>query len=86
MIPARCRVRASRSVFQQTLSSSGLSRGSSDLRASALVDGWMAGTSPAMTAFKESDRILELSAMGIQLKDATDPATGEIVTTWEVKR
>ena len=37
--------------------------------------------------FKESDRIRdELSAMGIQLKDAKDPATGEIVTTWEVKR
>ena len=26
------------------------------------------------------------SAMGIQLKDAKDPRTGEIVTTWEVKR
>jgi cysteinyl-tRNA synthetase len=37
--------------------------------------------------FKESDRIRdELAAMGIQLKDAKDPATGEIVTTWEVKR
>jgi cysteinyl-tRNA synthetase len=37
--------------------------------------------------FKESDRIRDgLSAMGIQLKDAKDPATGEIVTTWEVKR
>jgi cysteinyl-tRNA synthetase len=37
--------------------------------------------------FKESDRIRdELSAMGIQLKDAKDPATGEIITTWEVKR
>jgi cysteinyl-tRNA synthetase len=37
--------------------------------------------------FKEADRIRdELSAMGIQLKDAKDPATGEIVTTWEVKR
>jgi hypothetical protein len=23
--------------------------------------------------------------MGIQLKDAKDPATGEIVTTWEVR-
>jgi cysteinyl-tRNA synthetase len=81
------------------MSSSGLSRGSSDLRVSALVDGWMAGTSPAMTVvervqrivrkvknFKESDRIRdELSAMGIQLKDAKDPATGETVTTWEVR-
>jgi cysteinyl-tRNA synthetase len=37
--------------------------------------------------FKDADRIREeLSAMGIQLKDAKDPATGEIVTTWEVKR
>jgi cysteinyl-tRNA synthetase len=37
--------------------------------------------------FKEADRIRdELSAMGIQLKDAKDPQTGEIVTTWEVKR
>ncbi len=37
--------------------------------------------------FKEADRIRdELTAMGIQLKDAKDPATGEIVTTWEVKR
>ena len=37
--------------------------------------------------FKEADRIREeLSAMGIQLKDAKDPATGEIVTTWEVRR
>ena len=34
--------------------------------------------------FKEADRIRdELTAMGIQLKDAKDPATGEIVTTWE---
>ena len=37
--------------------------------------------------FAESDRIRdELLAMGIQLKDAKDPATGEMVTTWEVKR
>ena len=36
--------------------------------------------------FKEADRIRdELSAMGIQLKDAKDQATGEIVTTWEVR-
>jgi cysteinyl-tRNA synthetase len=37
--------------------------------------------------FKEADRIRdELTAMGIQLKDSKDPKTGEIVTTWEVKR
>ena len=37
--------------------------------------------------FKEADRIRdELTAIGIQLKDAKDPGTGEIVTTWEIKR
>jgi cysteinyl-tRNA synthetase len=37
--------------------------------------------------FKEADRIRnELDAMGIALKDGKDPATGEPVTTWEVKR
>ena len=37
--------------------------------------------------FKEADRIrAELDAMGIQLKDSRDPTTGEIVTTWELKR
>jgi len=35
----------------------------------------------------EADRIRdELLAEGIQLKDGKDPATGERVTTWEVKR
>ena len=35
----------------------------------------------------EADRIRdELSAMGIALMDAKDPATGEIVTTWQVAR
>jgi cysteinyl-tRNA synthetase len=37
--------------------------------------------------FAEADRIrLELDAMGIALKDSKDPTTGELVTTWEVKR
>jgi cysteinyl-tRNA synthetase len=37
--------------------------------------------------WKESDRIRdELAALGIQLKDVKDPATGEIRTEWEVKR
>ncbi|MGH6924123.1 MAG: cysteine--tRNA ligase [Propylenella sp.] len=37
--------------------------------------------------FAEADRIrAELDAMGIQLKDSKDPKTGELVTTWEVKR
>ena len=37
--------------------------------------------------FKEADRIRdELQAMGVVLKDAKDPETGELVTTWEVAR
>ena len=36
--------------------------------------------------FKESDRLRdELAAMGITIKDAKDPRTGEPTTTWEVK-
>ena len=58
-------------------------------RQSFKIDGLIAARNAARKAknFKESDRIRdELSAMGIQLKDAKDPTTGEIVTTWEVKR
>jgi cysteinyl-tRNA synthetase len=37
--------------------------------------------------FAEADRIrAELEAEGIQLMDSRDPATGELVTTWERKR
>jgi cysteinyl-tRNA synthetase len=37
--------------------------------------------------FAEADRIRdELAAMGIQLMDRKDPATGEITTEWEVRR
>jgi cysteinyl-tRNA synthetase len=37
--------------------------------------------------FKKADSIRgELEAMGITLKDAKDPKTGELVTTWEVAR
>jgi cysteinyl-tRNA synthetase len=53
------------------------------------VDGLIAARNAARKArdFKEADRIREeLAGMGIQLKDAKDPATGEIETTWEVKR
>ena len=53
------------------------------------IDAKVAARNAARKAknFKEADRIRdELAAMGIQLKDAKDPATGEIVTTWEVKR
>ena len=37
--------------------------------------------------FAEADKIRDdLAAKGIQLKDGKDPATGERVTTWDVKR
>ena len=37
--------------------------------------------------FAEADKIRDdLSSKGIQLKDGKDPATGERVTTWEVRR
>ena len=55
----------------------------------AAVDKLIAARLAARKAknWAEGDRIRdELAAMGIQLKDAKDPATGEIVTTWEVKR
>ncbi len=50
----------------------------------ALVDARLAARKAK--DFKEGDRIRdELAAMGIALKDAKDPKTGEIVTTWEVR-
>jgi len=37
--------------------------------------------------FAEADRLRgELEAMGVALRDAKDPGTGELVTTWEAKR
>jgi cysteinyl-tRNA synthetase len=53
------------------------------------VDSLIAARSAARKAknFAEADRIRdELAAMGIELKDAKDPKTGELVTTWEVAR
>jgi cysteinyl-tRNA synthetase len=55
----------------------------------AKVDGLIAARLDARRAknFAESDRIRdELAAMGIALKDGKDPATGEAITTWDVKR
>jgi cysteinyl-tRNA synthetase len=41
----------------------------------------------AQKNWAEADRIRdELLVQGIQLKDGKDPATGERITTWEVKR
>ena len=53
------------------------------------VEALIAGRLAARKArdFKEADRIRdELAGLGVQLKDAKDPSTGEIVTTWEIKR
>ncbi len=38
-------------------------------------------------SFAEADRLRDdLLARGVQLKDGKDPATGERVTSWELKR
>lgn len=60
-----------------------------DMKDTARIDDLIAARLAARNAknFAESDRIRdELVAMGIQLKDGKDPATGEPVTTWEVVR
>ena len=37
--------------------------------------------------FAEADRLRDaLAAMGVVLKDAKDPKTGELTTSWEIKR
>ncbi len=53
------------------------------------VDELIAARSAARKAkdFKESDRIrADLAALGIAVKDAKNPETGEIETTWELSR
>ncbi|MDP3546687.1 MAG: cysteine--tRNA ligase [Phreatobacter sp.] len=60
-----------------------------DMKDTARIDDLIAARLAARKAknFAESDRLRdELSAMGIQLKDGKDAATGEPVTTWEVMR
>ncbi len=59
--------------------------GESDDTIERLIDARLAARKAKNWA--ESDRIRdELAAIGIQLKDVKDPATGEIKTEWEVKR
>ena len=51
----------------------------------ALIEARLAAR--AAKNWAESDRIRdELAAKGVALKDAKDPATGEMRTTWEAKR
>jgi len=56
-----------------------------EARISSFIDARNAAR--AAKNFAEADRIRdELAAMGITLKDAKDPKTGELITTWEVAR
>ncbi len=62
-----------------------VSTGPDRQKVNALID----ARNAARTAknWAEADRIRdELADMGVALKDAKDPATGELVTTWEIAR
>jgi cysteinyl-tRNA synthetase len=75
-----------RAMIGRTASAAGKARIGSSAEA---VGELIAARNAARAAkdFKEADRIRgELEAMGITLKDAKDPNTGELTTTWEVAR
>jgi cysteinyl-tRNA synthetase len=60
---------------------------SADVKASAETLIVQRKAARAAKDFARADEIRkQLDAMGIALKDAKDPKTGELVTTWEVKR
>jgi cysteinyl-tRNA synthetase len=66
-----------------------LSRNEVDAALRDIVDAKVAERIAARSSrnWAESDRIRdELVAMGIQIMDAKDPITGDLSTTWEVKR
>ncbi len=69
--------------------SASISMDSSSAGSTAEIAGLIASRLAARKArnWAEADRIRdELSAMGITLKDAKNPVTGEIETTWEIAR
>jgi len=81
-----------RAKIGRTASALGKARSSSSAEAvgeGIRIDELISARSAARAAkdFKEADRIRdELAAMGITVKDAKDPKTGELTTTWEVAR
>ncbi|HEV7328558.1 MAG TPA: cysteine--tRNA ligase [Bosea sp. (in: a-proteobacteria)] len=85
-------LRASAQVFgvlQQTPDAWATAKQSSANVDAAVVESLIAARLAARKAknFAESDRLRdELVAMGIVLMDGKDPATGELITSWEVKR
>ncbi len=85
------RVNIERVNIGRTASAVGAAHGGSSAKAvcDIRIDDLIEARNAARAAkdFKEADRIrAELEAMGIELKDAKDPKTGELVTTWEVAR
>jgi cysteinyl-tRNA synthetase len=76
-------------LLQQTASEWSSQRRARAAIDDAEIDRLVVARSAARRAkdFAEADRIrASLEAMGIALKDAKDPDTGELVTIWEVKR
>ncbi|MBG1232081.1 cysteine--tRNA ligase [Aestuariivirga litoralis] len=71
----------SNEALRQTFSESIIETGKIDELVTARIEARKAKN------FAESDRIRdELVAMGIEIQDAKDPATGELKTEWKVKR